>query len=154
MYFFQLLKRSQLNNQMFSQKYRSLQMECNELARTLQRSKRAIAKGRIVLHGEEKQISLAGGKFLVVGELWVHETILDIPCPRGVDPLSMTRYDNSYSEDRAIITEIHADLSNSLQEALADMDRQESFKVTVCPFSLNLLAIELCVILCAVPSPI
>ena len=143
-YHFQLLKTSQLNNQMLAHKYRSLRMEYDEMKVALKKAKKTgSGKNRMLLR-EDKLISLAGGRFLVVGELWVHDNLFNSPCPRGLDPLCKMCYNNPYSQERAIIAELYASLSDDLQWALADEHRREGFRATVCP---NLLSIKFFLIL-------
>ena len=92
---------------------------------------------RGTLTGEAKEISLAGGRFFVVGELWVSGSVLDIPRPQGVDPLSASRYENAASESQAVIAELYQDLPPHLQEALANENRQAGFKKHVSFASLH-----------------
>ena len=83
-----------------------------------------------MLTGEDKEISLAGGRFSVVGELWLNSSVLDIACPEGVNPLSPDHYDSSdpAAENQSVIAELYQDLPPHLQIALANDNRQASFK--------------------------
>ena len=87
-----------------------------------------------MLTGEDKEISLAGGRFSVVGELWLNSSVLDIARPEGVDPLSPDRYDSSdpAAENQSVIAELYQDLPPHLQIALANDNRRASFKKLVC----------------------
>lgn len=80
-----------------------------------------------------------GGRFSVVGELWVSNSTLDIPRPSDeVNPLSPNRYDTPTTRSRAIIAEIYQDLPPHLQDALANDNRRKSFKDIVCFYALLL----------------
>ena len=87
-----------------------------------------------MLTGEDKEISLAGGRFSVVGELWLNSSVLDIACPEGVNPLSPDHYDSSdpAAENQSVIAELYQDLPPHLQIALTNDNRQASFKKLVC----------------------
>ena len=87
-----------------------------------------------MLTGEDKEISLAGGRFSVVGELWLNSSVLDIARPEGVDPLSPDHYDSGdrAADNQGIIAELYQDLPPHLQNALANDNRRASFKKLVC----------------------
>ena len=81
--------------------------------------------------GEEKEISLAGGRFAFTYELWLDRSTLDIEHNENVDPLSPRRYEEATLQEHAIIAEVYASLSPSLRACLANKDRRKSFKDTV-----------------------
>ena len=84
-----------------------------------------------MLIGEDKDISLAGGRFAFAYELWVDRSTLDRECPPNVDPLNPRRYEEAPLQDLAVIAEVYASLSPSLRACLTSKDRRESFKDTV-----------------------
>ncbi len=89
------------------------------------------AGNELSLKEELKEISLAGGRFSVVGELWVNKTTLDIAFPQGFDPLNPDRYSDLHTEARGVIAEVYLGLAPPLQKALADHNRREAFKTAV-----------------------
>jgi len=89
------------------------------------------SKGRKSLGGEDKEISLAGGRFAFAHEPWVDPSTLDLKCPENVDPLSPRRYEEAHLRELAVIAELHASLPPSLRACLTNKDRRESFKSTV-----------------------
>ena len=127
-----MLKSAQLNHQLLAEKYRSLRIEYGTLAAEF-RSKRSndSQAQRGALTGESREISLAGGRFSVVGELWLTDSMLDIPCPKEVDPLSPGRYADPTTRSRTITAELYQDLPPHLQDALANVNRRKSFKSIV-----------------------
>ncbi|KAH9161732.1 hypothetical protein EDB89DRAFT_1913721 [Lactarius sanguifluus] len=74
-----------------AEKYKALKIDCDELAAS-RRPTNAARAPRGSLSGESKEISLAGGRFSVVGELWVDATMLDVAFPHGFDPLNPAHY--------------------------------------------------------------
>jgi len=93
------------------------------------------ARGRkSVLSNEDKDISLAGGRFSFAYELWVDSKMLNLECPIGVDIESHRCYDGSpLEQEMAIIAEVYASLSPSLWLILSTPSRKESFKSVVSP---------------------
>lgn len=122
-----------MNHQRLAEKYKALRKEYDTLAASY-RSRRSGSQRaeRGTLSGEAKEITLAGGRFFVVGELWISSSVLDIPRPQGVDPLSASRYENATSESQAVIAELYQNLPPHLQEALANENRRAGFKKHVC----------------------
>lgn len=84
-------------------------------------------------NGLETDIKRAGGRFSVVGELWVSEATLDIamPNPESVDLFDRKRYDDRRTEACAIIAEIYLDLKTDLRLILADPMQRVLFKTHV-----------------------
>lgn len=91
------------------------------------------------LTGESKEISLAGGRFSVVGELWVSSSVLNIPRPEGVDPLSPTCYNSGdpAAGNQGVIAELYQDLPLHLQNALANDNWRVAFKALVLLFFMS-----------------
>lgn len=145
-----------MSHQELAQRYRSLKIERDEIAALYRQARNPKGKEKGLLHREEKEISLAGGRFSVVGELWVPSTILDISRVHSlaVDPLSAERYSDHYSEDLGIVAELYRDLSPRLQEALGHENRRASFKKIVCPASLpsHVVLNQLCLVSKAIKS--
>ena len=75
-------------------------------------------------------IKRAGGKFSVIGELWVSGNTLDIdmPNPERVNLFDPKCYDNRHTEACATIAEIYLDLKTDLQLVLADPEQRGLFK--------------------------
>ena len=86
-----------------------------------------------MLSNEDKEISLAGGRFSFAYELWVDPKTLDLECPIGVDIESHHRYASPLEQEMAIITEVYASLSPSLRLILSTPSRKETFKSAVSP---------------------
>jgi len=87
-----------------------------------------------VLSNKDKDISLAGGKFSFAYELWLDPKMLDLECPVNVDIESPHRYDNSpLEQEMAVIAEVYASLSPSLQLILLTPSCKENFKSAVSP---------------------
>ena len=95
---------------------------------------------------DDKEITLAGGRFAFAYKLWVKGSILELEHPSGVDPLSNQQYSEPSTEKLAISEELYSSLSPHLQGALADERRRPSFKKTVRrPLnSISILLITLC----------
>ncbi|KAF8269225.1 hypothetical protein EI94DRAFT_1799504 [Lactarius quietus] len=126
-----LLRALQVNHRLLAEKYKSLRIEYGTLAASYKsRKSNGPRAERGALSGQAKEISLAGGRFSVVGELWVGSSLLDIPYPRDVDPLSVARYANKASEDRSVIAELYWGLLPDLQKALSNGNRRAAFKTT------------------------
>ncbi|KAI9455174.1 hypothetical protein BJY52DRAFT_1188537 [Lactarius psammicola] len=123
-----MLKTSQIQYQKLAQKYKGLKINLDEMATSRKSTKTVRTAGGSSLSGESKEISLAGGRFSVVGELWVSKTTLDIPFPQGFDPLNPNRYSDPRAEARGVIAELYLDLAPHLQQSLADPNRRETFK--------------------------
>jgi hypothetical protein len=136
-----MLRASQLDHQMLVSKYKSLKIE-HDLVASRRSGKSTKRPERGSLSGESKEISLAGGRFSVVGELWVGTALLDIPYPREVDPLNAARYASSNAENLGVIAELYQDLPPHLQEALASENRHATFKKIVCPITHICLALS------------
>ena len=68
-----------------------------------------------MLSSEDKEISLAGGRFSFAYELWVDSKTLDLECPISVDTESPHRYDTALEQEMATIAEVYASLSPSLR---------------------------------------
>jgi hypothetical protein len=91
------------------------------------------------LDGTSKEIRLAGGRFSVVGELWVSTATLDIPFPENFDPLNgLVRYATPNAEARGAIAELYLDLKPHLRSVLADAEQRPLFKEHV---SFNLFSV-------------
>ncbi|KAH9005715.1 hypothetical protein EDB86DRAFT_2824832 [Lactarius hatsudake] len=128
---FEMLKASQIHQQELDNQLKELKIDYGELEAANKTTKKSrAAKGK--LQGETLEISQAGGRFSVFGELWVSKTTLGIPLPEGLDPLDPSRYSDPAggSDARAVIAELYRDLKPHLQLALADEDRSETFKDT------------------------
>ncbi|KAI9432012.1 hypothetical protein H4582DRAFT_2102612 [Lactarius indigo] len=123
----EILKTSQMNHQALFGKYKSLVTKHERLLASF-KAKKSKGAERGSLSGEEKEISLAGGRFSVIGEPWVARPIFAIPFPRNVDPLDPTRYANKTSEDLGIIAELYRSLPKHLQKALANDNRRDAFR--------------------------
>jgi hypothetical protein len=89
---------------------------------------------RATLTGEDKEISLAGGRFSFVGELWVSGHILELDRPIGVDPLNPQRYAESGMGEMAMVAELYDSLPPKLQDMLASTKRRPTFKTIVSSF--------------------
>lgn len=87
-----------------------------------------------MLSSEDKEISLAGGRFSFAHELWVDSETLDLECPIGVDIESPHRYDNATAQRMATIAEVYTSLSPSLKLILSMPSRKEAFKSVVSPY--------------------
>jgi hypothetical protein len=59
-----------------------------------------------VLSNEDKDISLAGGRFSFAYELWVDPKMLDLECPIGVDIESYHHYASPLEQEMAIIADV------------------------------------------------
>ncbi|KAI9444317.1 hypothetical protein H4582DRAFT_2071884 [Lactarius indigo] len=127
----EMLKASQIHQQMLGNELKALRIDYEELeeVNNLKSTKTSrAAKGS--LEGESREISLARGRFSVVGELWVKKTTLGIPFPEHLDPLDPSRYNDPAggSEARGVITELYRDLKPHLWLALVDPDQSMMFK--------------------------
>ncbi|KAI9448411.1 hypothetical protein H4582DRAFT_2068927 [Lactarius indigo] len=125
----EMLKASQIHQQMLGNELKALRINYEELEEVNKSTKTSRA-ARGSLEGESREISLAGGRFSVVGELWVKKTTLGIPFPEHLDPLNPSRYNDPAggSEARGVIAELYRDLKPHLRLALADPDRSMTFK--------------------------
>ncbi|KAI9428666.1 hypothetical protein BJY52DRAFT_1232716 [Lactarius psammicola] len=123
-----MLKTSQIQYQKLAQKYKGLKINLDEMATSRKSTKTVRTAGGSSLSGELKEISLAGGRFSVVGELCVSKTTLDIPFPQGFDPLNPNRYSDPCAKARGVIAELYLDLAPHLQQLLADPNQRETFK--------------------------
>ncbi len=114
-------------------KYKRLKVALKVNAPSSQLAATKSKRRKSSLIGEDKDISLAGGRFTFAYELWVDRSTLDLECPANVDPLNPRRYEEGPLHDLAVISEVHASLSPSLRACLAskDSDRRETFKETV-----------------------
>jgi len=84
-----------------------------------------------VLSSEDKEISLAGGRFSFAYELWVDSKTLDLMCPIGVDIESPRHYDSALEQEMATIAEVYSSLLPSLGLILSTPSRKEAFKSVV-----------------------
>ncbi|KAH9016572.1 hypothetical protein EDB85DRAFT_2207350 [Lactarius pseudohatsudake] len=124
-----ILKTSQLDHQMFFDKYKSLKIKYEELlASSSLKIKRSKGVGRVTLAGESTEISRAGGRFSVVGEPWVDRLVFAIPFPGNVDPLDPARYNNSTTENSALTAELYKSLLKHPQKALANDNQRDTFR--------------------------
>ncbi|KAH9024664.1 hypothetical protein EDB84DRAFT_1437306 [Lactarius hengduanensis] len=124
-----ILKTSQLDHQMFFDKYKSLKIKYEELlASSSLKIKRSKGVGRVTLAGESTEISRAGGRFSVVGEPWVDRLVFAIPFPGNVDPLDPARYNNSTTENSALTAELYKSLPKHPQKALANDNQRDTFR--------------------------
>ncbi len=126
-----------MNHQTLVSKYKLLKIKHDKLAASL-KSKKSKGTEKALLKGGSRDISHAGGRFSVVGELWVNKTVLDIPYPQDVDPLNPARYNDRRSQDLGVIAELYQDLPPHLHNALANASRRVEFTKTVCPAHLSL----------------
>ncbi|KAI0308495.1 hypothetical protein OF83DRAFT_1180747, partial [Amylostereum chailletii] len=116
----------QLDLQKLQERTKALLDMYSELEEELVQAKRS--KGsRTTLVGEEKQISLAGGKFAMMNELWLSEVVLLTLRPTDVDPMMPSRYNSDYAKNLGAAEELYDALSPSLQAILADDNRRSSF---------------------------
>ncbi|KAI9433159.1 hypothetical protein H4582DRAFT_2187437 [Lactarius indigo] len=122
------LKNIQIDYQLLVEKYKALKIDRDELAAS-RRPTNAARAPRGSLSGESKEISHAGGRFSVVGELWVDTATLEVPFPQNFDPLNPARYspDDPHAEVRGVMAELYLDLAPSLRQLLADRNRKRSF---------------------------
>jgi len=67
-----------------------------------------------LLTGEDKEISLAGGQFCFVYELWLDLQTLDLECPTDLDPLNPCHYEDGPLQKLAIVAELYGSLSPNL----------------------------------------
>ncbi|KAH9013070.1 hypothetical protein EDB85DRAFT_2158477 [Lactarius pseudohatsudake] len=127
----ELFKTLQLDYQSLAEKYKALKIDRDELAAS-RRPANAARAPRGSLSGESKEISLAGGRFSVVGELWVDAAMLAGTFPQGFDPLNPARYsaNDPHANARGIMAELYLDLAPHLQQLMMDRDRKKSFKST------------------------
>ncbi|SRR6266702_717592 len=123
-----MLKANQIHCQMLAEKYKALKIDHNELAASRRSAKKSsVRTAKELLAGESKEISLAGGRFSVVGELWVDETTLETPVSHDTDPLNPSRYADPGSEARSTVAELYLDLKPHLRPALVDDNRRSTF---------------------------
>jgi hypothetical protein len=115
---------------MLAEKYKAMKIGRDELAAS-HKSKTVVRAVRGSLTGETKEINLAGGRFSVVGELWVKNATLDVAFPHDFDPLNPSRYNDLHAEARGVIAELYLDLKPHLRKVLADKDRRPTFTKTV-----------------------
>ena len=81
-----MLKISQISHQALAARYKALKIQSEDLVV----SRKLVPKGKapkVYLEGMNKEISLAGGRFCMVGELWVDKDTLDLPFPENFDLL-------------------------------------------------------------------
>ncbi|KAH9959377.1 hypothetical protein BGW80DRAFT_1464759 [Lactifluus volemus] len=129
------LRKTQLDNQNLTQKYKALKLRCSQLESTIKSTR--TKKGRKSdLSGEDREITHAGGRFALIGELWVDAAILKFDRPMSVDPLNPARYESPREGEFAILAEVYESLPEHLQQALSDKKRQASF-ITTFHASLN-----------------
>ena len=84
-----------------------------------------------------KEILLAGGRFCMVGELWVDKDMLDLPFPENFDlDNAQAHYQDLDTWACGTIAKLYWDLKPHLQSYLADAELRPSFKEHV---SVNLL---------------
>ncbi|KAF8274705.1 hypothetical protein EI94DRAFT_1794000 [Lactarius quietus] len=120
------LKDTQLKYQSLFHRYNALQTKYNTLKST---KSVPLKKGRrSMLSGEDKEITLAGGWFSFVFELWVDDPVFECDHPSGLDPLNPEHYHTKHAEGLTITAELYSSLPLHLQEALADLRQQTSFK--------------------------
>lgn len=86
-----------------------------------------------MLNSEDKDISLAGGKFSFAYEPWIDAKTLDLEHPIAVDIDSPHRYDSPIEQEMATIAEVYTSLSPSLRLILSTPSRRGSFKTVVSP---------------------
>jgi hypothetical protein len=127
----QALRSAHNNHQALAEEFKALQARNKELE-TSKSSGRARSR-KSVLSSEDKEISLAGGRFSFAYELWVDSTTLDLECPIGVDIESPHRYDSALEQGMATIAEVYTSLSPSLRLTLSTPSRKEAFKSIVSP---------------------
>ncbi|KAF8268766.1 hypothetical protein EI94DRAFT_1700013 [Lactarius quietus] len=120
------LKDAQLKYQSLFHRYKALQTKYNASKST--KSAPAKKGRRSMLSGEDKEITLARGRFSFAFELWVDDPVFERDCPSGLDPLTPERYRTKHAEELAITAELYDSLPLHLQEALADPRRRTSFK--------------------------
>ena len=125
----QALRSAHNNHQALAGQFKALQVRNKELEST-KSSGRARSR-KSVLSSEDKEISLAGGRFSFAYELWVDSKTLDLECPVGVDTESPHRYDTALEQEMATIAEVYASLSPSLRSILSTPSRKEAFKSVV-----------------------
>ncbi|KAF8262152.1 hypothetical protein EI94DRAFT_1809217 [Lactarius quietus] len=120
------LKDAQLKYQSLFHRYKALQTKYNASKST--KSAPAKKGRRSMLSGEDKEITLARGRFSFAFELWVDDPVFERDCPSGLDPLTPERYRTKHAEELAITAELYDSLPLHLQEALADPRWRTSFK--------------------------
>ncbi|KAI9430201.1 hypothetical protein H4582DRAFT_2087413 [Lactarius indigo] len=127
----EMLKASQIHQQMLGNELKALRIDYEELEEVNNlKSTKTSRAARGSLEGESREISLARGRFSIVGELWVKKTTLGIPFPEHLDPLDPSHYNDPAggSEARGVITELYRDLKPHLWLALVDPDQSMMFK--------------------------
>ncbi|KAF8266403.1 hypothetical protein EI94DRAFT_1803102 [Lactarius quietus] len=122
------IKETQLNFQRLKVKYKDLRTKYEALKSSSKSA--SVKKGRKSVGVDDKEITLAGGRFAFAYELWVDGAILELERPSGVDPLSNQWYSETSTEKLAISEELYSSLSLHLQDALANERRRPSFKKT------------------------
>jgi hypothetical protein len=120
---------------MLMKKYKQLKVNAAKVNAPDSQRSGTKSKGRkSMLSGQDKEISLAGGRFTFAYELWVDRSTLGLECVENVDPLNPRRYEEASLQKIAVVAEIHASLSPSLRACLTDKDRRETFIETVCQY--------------------
>ncbi|KAN0128941.1 hypothetical protein V8E53_004713 [Lactarius tabidus] len=112
-----ILKANQINHQLLANRCKALKIENNNLMAS-HKSKTKGLKGSAEV--VKKEIKHAGGRFSVVGKLWVSRAMLDIPFPENFDPSNPAHYSDPNAEAHGTISELYMDLKPHLQSYLAD----------------------------------
>jgi hypothetical protein len=123
-----MLKANQINHQLLANRCKALKIKNNNLTASC-KSKTKAPKGSAEV--VKKEIKHAGGRFSVVGELWVSRATLDIPFPINFDLFNPAHYSDPNTEACGTIAELYMDLKPHLQSYLADPVQRPSFKETV-----------------------
>lgn len=111
------------------EEYRSLQKAHNsKVSRKSQATGRAPKES---LDGVQKEILHTGGRFSVVGKLWVSKGTLDLPFPENFNPSSPLHYKSPDAQACGNIVEIYLDLKLHLQSILTDAGQRAMFKECV-----------------------
>ena len=123
-----MLKISQINHQALVARYKALKIQSEDLVV----SRKSVPKGKalkVYLESMNKEISLAGGRFCMVGELWVDKDMLDLPFPENFDlDDAQVRYQNLDTRAHGTIAELYRDLKPHLWGYLADDELRPLFK--------------------------
>ncbi|KAI0309304.1 hypothetical protein OF83DRAFT_1179781 [Amylostereum chailletii] len=122
------LQASQRDNQTLQGHLKTLIDRNAAFQHDLDAAKTARRKGtRATLIDEDKEIGQAASAFYVMGELFIEESVLDIPRPMDIDPMSPTHYSDGYIKSLSVVAELYSHLSPSLQVALAENSRRGTF---------------------------
>ncbi|KAI9441950.1 hypothetical protein BJY52DRAFT_1195037 [Lactarius psammicola] len=119
------LKATQLSFQKLDRKYKALHTKYNALKSAKSAS---VKKGHKSLpSNNDRETTLAGGRFAFAFELWVDISIFDQERPSRVDPLNHHCYDSPLAEKLAITTELYESLPSHLHGSLVDPRRRSAF---------------------------